>query len=383
MRKNKKPESQESCNCITPDECPYTSEEQCYYDKKSCALIKEDKDRRKHSRKPNIMALMVIISSLLIIGLEFVKLSTWATKHEQICDFINVLIGGLFSVIAASIIAWLVDIPSYLKKYEMHFANILSSNSYLKNLDGERLSRLRRDVTTHIHKTEAPHLPEGLVRMDEEICDLFYKPYYERYSHLVQCRISPEDPNVIEKEHVVEYLLVNPGAPKTEAKETIKISNLILQRDANDKGISDFELAYQIDGEDEKALPDEYKMLVEPLDKKIEFYTAKVFLGKDNPRQEGATIRFKKTLRVKYSYKINVDIKDRCFTKRLQHPAKLFIVNYSCANDSIRLHGQIIGTNLKQKNMSIQYLDDNSINMISYDWLLPDNGAIIVMLDKK
>ncbi len=375
-----------SCGYLTADDCPYKDGKMCYYDKKACALQEEKKERKKRHWKPRRMLLAAILASVIIVVLELIKLNA-AEQGGQLYDALNVLIGGCFSVIAASLIALFVDVPSSLQQYELHFANMLSSNSYLKFLDGNKLNRLRRDVTTQMHKTEVPNLPEGLVKMDEEICDLFYKPYYERYSHLVQCRIKESDPEIIEKEHVIDYKLVNPGAPKSIAEEVIKFKNLIMQRSPEDKGISSFKLSYQVDDGEELFLPeDSFELKVEKLDKKIEFYTAKVFLVcKTGERGErvGLSLRFRKNLRVKYSYKIDVSISDRCFTKRLQHPAKLFFMNYSCSDCSIRLHGQIIGTNMKQTNMSIQYLDDNSVNMVSYDWLLPDNGAMVVMLDNK
>lgn len=382
MRKKKKHfESKEECGYTTADDCPYKDEQQCCYSKKSCALQKEKQEHKNRHWKPRRMLLVAIVSCIVIVVLELLKLNC-VREGGQLYDLLNIGIGGGFSLIAASLIALFIDIPSSLQQYELHFANMLSSNTYLKVLDVDRLHNLRRDVTTQIHKTEVPHLPDALVRIDEEICGLFNKPYYERYSHLVQCKIKDGTPKVIEKEHVVEYKLINPSAPKSLAEEVIKISNLILQRGENDKGITDFGLTYQIDDGQEYKLPKEYDMVVESLDKKIEFYTAKVYLA-GSDKSEGFKVYFKKNLRVKYTYKIDIDINDRCFTKRLQHPAKLFIMNYSCDNDSIRLHGQILGTNLKQNNMSIQYLDDNSVNMVSYDWLLPDNGAVVVMLDNE
>lgn len=381
FKKKAKKESSALCRYISADDCPHLNGNQCYYNKQTCALEEENKERKKQRWKPRKVVISAILSCVVIVALEIVKLYC-VEEEKQLYDILNVLIGGCFSVIAASLIALFVDIPSSLQQYERHFANMLSSNTYLKVLDGDKLNRLRRDVTSQIHKTEVPNLPDGLVRMDEEICDLFNKPYYERYSHLVQCKIKDGNPRVIEKEHVVEYKLINPGAPKSDTEEVIKISNLIMQRSKDDKGISDFTLSYQVDDGEERKLDSDFDMAVQPLEKKIEFYTAKVFLsGKD--KSEGARVRFRNNLRVKYSYRIDVDINDRCFTKRLQHPAKLFIMNYSCADNNIRLHGQILGTKLKQSNMSIQYLDDNSVNLVSYDWLLPDNGAIVVMLDKE
>ena len=376
-----------SCGYFNSDDCPYSDSDACSYSNETCAVREEKRKRTNSFWKQRVGVIALILSCVAIVILEHLKLRPCTAQNDSLKDIYNLLIGGCFSVIAASLIALFIDVPSYLQQYERHFANMLSSNTYLKILDSERLNQLRRDVTSQIHKTEVPNLPDGLVRMDEEVCNLFNKPYYERYSHLVQCKMMEGTPKTIKKEHFVEYKLINPGFPNSEAVEMIKISNLIIQRTEEDKGITDFKLSVQADDGEEIKLPKEYDMIVEPLDNKIEFYTAKVFLAKKDDNggclEEGFRANFKASLKVKYSYTIEVAANDRCFTKRLQHPAKLFIMNYSCSDDDIRLHGQIIGTNLKQSNMSIQYLDDNSINMVSYDWLLPDNGAIVVMLDKK
>lgn len=36
---------------------------------------------------------------------------------------------------------------------------------------------------------------------------------------------------------------------------------------------------------------------------------------------------------------------------------------------------------MKQSDVSIQYISDNTISLETFDWLLPTNGAIVVMLN--
>lgn len=323
---------------------------------------------------------MIVISSLVIIVLFGIRSIGTSDSYNYWRDLCSALIGGAFSVLAAAILAVIIDIPSWLKDYDVHFARILTSNSYLKTLDESSLLQLRQDITNQIHKTTTPKMADGLLKLDSSICSLFKTPYYERYMHSVMCHKSAN--NTITKTHVVEYKLINPNCGYEDATEVFRISNLIRKRHDGDNGLTDIEISYRIDNEEEhKLTPEEYTIVSAPLDKKIEFYDERVCLTL-NP-QSGSELHFKECLRVKYSYTIDVSSEDRCFTKRLQHPAELFILNYSCEDDDIKLHGQLIGTDLKQSNFSIHYHDSNSISLVSYDWLLPDNGAFVVMLDKK
>ena len=380
-------ETQERCHYKTAEECPYKREKECKFSKENCALQREREERKRRHRNIKKLVLMVVFSSVAILVFFGIRmyLNSSCPNTSYWKELLTAFIGGAFSVLAASILAIIIDIPSWLKDYDEHFARILSSNSYLKTLDEKSLVQLRQDITSQIHKTTTQKMGTGLVRMDESICALFKKPYYERYMHSVRCKKT--DDSTITKTHVVEYKLINPNAGYEEAVESIRISNLIQKRNNDDKGISNFEFSYSIDNQEECKLSNDYGMFATPLDKKIEFYDTKVCLvykpDNDVERKAGVELRFKECVHIKYSYTIVINAADRCFTKRLQHPAELFILNYSCDDDDIQLHGQLMGTDLKQSNFSIHYHDENSMTLVSYDWLLPDNGAIVVMLDKK
>ena len=42
------------------------------------------------------------------------------------------------------------------------------------------------------------------------------------------------------------------------------------------------------------------------------------------------------------------------------------------------IFGQLFGTELKQSDFLIRYPLPNSVSLESFEWLLPDNGAIVV-----
>ena len=56
-------------------------------------------------------------------------------------------------------------------------------------------------------------------------------------------------------------------------------------------------------------------------------------------------------------------------------------LNYSYKKNGAKLFGQVFGTEMKQSDVSIQYISDNTISLETFDWLLPTNGAIVVMLN--
>ena len=120
---------------------------------------------------------------------------------------------------------------------------------------------------------------------------------------------------------------------------------------------------------------------------KTEYYNARIWLEPQNRKpsdlKPGIRVDFKDNLIVRLDYTIDVHVNDVCFTKRLQHPAKNFRLDYSCKDIEGHLFGQIFGTQLKQSEFSIKYLSENSISLEAFDWLLPDNGAIVVLNSAK
>lgn len=307
-----------------------------------------------------------------------------STSFSLICSFSGSIF--IFPVISAiglslltgSILAILIDLPSRLKDYEISFINALSSNNYLKSLDESKLTSLRNQITEQLHKTKAPHMASGLIKIDQNICELLRKPYYSRYRHIVCCK--PIDNNFMEKEHSIEYKLVNPYGPFQKGLENIKLTNHVVlnEEDDSEKPITGLKVLVYVDNEDFPQTFDDsnIEILQEDVPNSKEFYNKKFIYNIFKAE-------FNDNIRVRINYKIKVPFSDDpCFTKRLQHPAKNFRLDYSCEDNSMILHGQLFGTQLKQSDISIKYLTNgkNAISLETFDWLLPDNGAIVVML---
>lgn len=383
LKRNRKEQSQspKQCDCSSTTECPYPSPEQCNFNKDKCVLIAEKKNKRPGK---NVTQTLIIIALVALLGyiLTIIFFKESSHDNESLCSYLrSIVIGVCLSVFTGAILALFIDIPSRLRDYEKSFIAALSSNHYLKTLDEQRLTTLRNDATEQLHKTKAPNMAKGLIKFDQNILDLLRQPYYSFYRHSVYCKTSDDGKNYI-KTHTIEYRLVNPYSIYREATEYIKLRNLVLVKDGkwNDKML-DLNIQCQIDDKKEIIdFKDRIAFTNHPL--KSEFYNTEVTLydSKGDDSAHGIRVDFSDNIKVKMTYNITVNKEDPCFTKRLQHPAKNFRLDYGCDDPNINLYGQIFGTQLKQSDISINY-NNESMSLETFDWLLPTNGAIVVMLN--
>lgn len=372
------------CGCQSLEECSYNSENECKFDKTNCYLAKSRKAKKKHDYT-NIRICFYGCVGILGYLLSVIFLDTPDSTTLQKWIF-TIVSGVCISVVAGAILTRVIDLPSKLKDYERSFVEALASNSYLKSLDESRLTQLRNDITEQLHKTNAPCMARGLIDVDQRICELLRQPYYSRYRHSVICSPS-DDPNYIQKEHSIDYKLINPYSVNRESKEYISFTNLVLLNENNpiEKTIWDLRVSYIKDDEDEIVVKEEdYDLKRTRIEDKDEFYNTQIVLEsrskKDTDKKAGIRVDFKDNLQVRLRYKIKVHKDDICYTKRLRHPVKNFRLDYSYSDMTGKLYGQIFGTEMKQSDVSIRYPSKDSITLETFDWLLPDNGAIVVML---
>lgn len=391
----KRKEKLESCPAENREQCKFWVESECNYDKRDCFLKKENKNKKKQDKTRFkviiFIAFGVILFLISLILNNQVERSVQIEEQHSVVtmkDWATTLSSLSISLIAGAFLTYIIDIPSKLKEYETSFLNALSSNNYLKSLDESRLVQLRKDTTEQLHAKNAPFMAKGLIDIDQRICDLLKQPYYTRYRQSVICSDITNETDYINKEHMIDYCLRNPYGKNKEAVEYIGFSNLILKKDGEiNDFISNLKIEYKIDENDKlEFAPNSYKIEESPLNNKVEFYDTKLMLcGISNDGQtesRGIKVCFKKSLEVHMEYRIKVPKDDICFSKRMRHPVKNFRLDYSYINSQIKLFGQIFGTGLKQSDISIKYLADNIISLETFDWLLPDNGAIVVMTKK-
>lgn len=376
--KSKKSETR-TCNFTNLSECPYASVDECRFNKKNCF-------RKKKAPIFTITTLKILV--VILIGLLIALVSIYLDAKVKFTGS-HLVFGALSSIavslIAGAVLAWMIDIPSKLKEYENSIVNALVSNNYLKSLDEERLTQLRKDVTEQLHKVNVPCMARGLIDIDQKICNLLKQPYYTRYRQTVVCK-KDEENGVIVKHHTIDYKLINPYSVNSKATEYISIANLVLSNgkdNMKDKAITDVRIRCIIDDGQAQNLSSEIEFDSSSVDSRETFYDTKVELvaKKDSYKgdKKGLKIEFDKSLEVKMSYDIVVDKDDISFTKRLRHPAKNFRLDYTFETTSpIKIFGQLFGTELKQSDFLIRYPLPNSVSLESFEWLLPDNGAIVV-----
>ena len=376
--KSKKSETR-TCNFTNLSECPCASVDECKFNKKNCF-------RKKKAPIFTITTLKILV--VILIGLLIALVSIYLDAKVKFTGS-HLVFGALSSIavslIAGAVLAWMIDIPSKLKEYENSIVNALVSNNYLKSLDEERLTQLRKDVTEQLHKVNVPCMARGLIDIDQKICNLLKQPYYTRYRQTVVCK-KDEENGVIVKHHTIDYKLINPYSVNSKATEYISIANLVLSNgkdNMKDKAITDVRIRCIIDDGQAQNLSSEIEFDSSSVDSRETFYDTKVELvaKKDSYKgdKKGLKIEFDKSLEVKMSYDIVVDKDDISFTKRLRHPAKNFRLDYTFETTSpIKIFGQLFGTELKQSDFLIRYPLPNSVSLESFEWLLPDNGAIVV-----
>lgn len=376
--KSKKSETR-TCNFTNLSECPYASVDECKFNKKNCF-------RKKKAPIFTITTLKILV--VILVGLLITLVSIYLDANVKFTGS-HLVFGALSSIavslIAGAVLAWMIDIPSKLKEYENSIVNVLVSNNYLKSLDEERLTQLRKDVTEQLHKVNVPCMARGLIDIDQKICNLLKQPYYTRYRQTVVCK-KDEVNGVIVKHHTIDYKLINPYSVNSKATEYISIANLVLSNgkdNMTDKAITDVRIRCIIDDGQAQDLSSEIEFDSSSVDSRETFYDTKVELVAKNDKykgdKKGLKIEFDKSLEVKMSYDIVVDKDDISFTKRLRHPAKNFRLDYTFETTSpIKIFGQLFGTELKQSDFLIRYPLPNSVSLESFEWLLPDNGAIVV-----
>ena len=335
------------------------------------------------------LAIWGFAALVLYILVKLYESSIEAFPHgKSICVILSTI---LITVVAGVILTFVIDLPTRLKDYEKSFIHALSSNAYLKTLDERKLTKLRNDVTEQLHKVNAPSMAKGLIEMDQKVCELLRLPYYTRYRQVVVCEEPNENDDIV-KTHEIEYKLVNPYGVNKEGKEILQMTNLVKlnnQQDPAEKNnvLELLEFTCVIDDAKTRDIKKECEICYKPLEKKDEYYNTKVTLvakKSQNVPEEmsslGVPVSFKDNIQVRIRYTIKVHKEDRCFSKRLQHPVHNFRLDYSSKSDNVKLYGQIFGTEMKQSDMSIISAKDNSISLECFDWLLPQNGAIVVML---
>ena len=94
-------------------------------------------------------------------------------------------------------------------------------------------------------------------------------------------------------------------------------------------------------------------------------------------------VKFNKCVKVTFVSTKLIPVVDRHYTKRLKYAAGSYSLIYTCEDDNVKLVGQLFGTLVDHSNMSIRVSPNEKVLTIeTSDWLLPRNGAVVVMCNK-
>lgn len=387
----KKKDKEKVCNYKGKEsECPEQTVKKCKVSESECPKRKEYNER-KQSDKSIPRTWILILAALLAIAISII-ITIICDKDSCFANTVaNIFQGGAVSCIAGVIITWVIDIRARMNEYETSFLNALSSNRYVRQLSKSQLLQLRQDVTKAIHHKNSPNMAEGLIHLDNDICQLLEKVYCNKFRQTITCTNVKQMPGMVKKKNVIEYELVNPC--EDEVEELITYRNLFKKANDNDpieKYFSDFQLTLfkkeNEDGAYTEITDDSVKDYKLKEGKKPnpdkEFYNASVYMAREGRTEEGIKVRFKYKLRVSISLMVILPEDDICFTRRLQHPARDFRIDYFYDADDVKLYGQLFGTNIEQSEVTVTNISDNKISLETSEWMLPKDGAIVVVTKK-
>ena len=376
----------------------------------------------------------------MVISIITPNLDLSIFSHQAWNVAFNILFTVSTSLFTGAVLAKLINIPQYMADYTTLISTALTSSKYLKALSKDQLKKLRGRITHRLHIRNVPNMPIGLIDLDEKICEHLEKPYYGKYNETIHCletgtysdlrlnklikeEVGETKVQYIKKQVVQEYTLNNPYDEKTPVKADIGLNNhLNLGDDCSIEGIFQID-SFKISIDDSQT--QDIKSLLQiwhhkhtkasNLDPAFETYDTGIYLSSvddviiSNEYLEGKAksghdfsakapapqripdgqseyklfVKFNKCVKVTFVSTKLIPIVDRHYTKRLKYAARSYSLIYTCDDDNVKLVGQLFGTLVDHSNMSIRVSPNEKVLTIeTSDWLLPRNGAVVVMCNK-
>lgn len=419
----------DGCPYYAKEQCPYGSIEQCPYDTRKCYSFGE---KKKGGTKVWGTVILLLFSLLVIVFSELVnaKPASDCIEWKRLMNFaivLKILQPFANSIVAAILISCLLDIPGRMKEYQNYFIGLLSSIDYLKKMDENDLTKMRERITWLLHKKNYPYMPDGLVKIDEKVCEMLKKPYYKEYSQSMTVSKHDSDCENFVKLVNIEFIACNPHGKNSkksmdiqlvnsvkfnetstekapnevmlkEAKELFKLKKYTVSIDSADRAYDLMpHINIGVSKEKEDGLLYNGKIMFVPKGQQLSNKKAPLDVMELNGNPKGSVemeyqivdesnktgfyVTFEDKIKVNMQYEIKVPVDDICYTKRLRYPVKYFHLDY-ILNEQIknfRLTGQLLGTLIDQNDIYIEISDDKKhVCMRTHNWLLPKNGAFIV-----
>ena len=391
--------------------------------------------KEETKRSDNKRLLWVVtgsVSLLLLIAVIINKVFCCIPLWLDI--LLSLLIALSASGVAGLLVAILVDTPQLVRNFKGMLTTALASNDYLEELPGEKLEVLRKKIVGLLHK-DSSRVPPSFLQLDDELCRLIDSPYYEyltesivvgckkKYADILKEDSVENDENkpipgdFFKKDVLVEFQIKNPGPENSYIDAVIGLSKYMdLPMDCKLEQSYRFK-SFEVTIDDGETYDIHDALLIERCqvspgrvgsdpntmtydtivrmslngdpDNKITEDTVKSIIDKggkikyetsSSDTKKDLVAHFKNNVRVRISYSQICPTADSHYTRRVKYSTKNYMLSYTCQNDYV-LHGQILGTLIKQSDMSIIKNNDNNLTLICRNWLLPKNGAFIVMDD--
>ena len=392
--------------------------------------LEEEKQEEEKPDKEKIQLGIIacIVFLLLLLSVTVKNVCTCLPTWLLIVLDIIVALGA--SGIAGLLVAMLVDTPQLVTGFKKTLTQALASNDYLENLPNEKLEALRRKIVGLIHK-DSMNVPPSFLQLDDDLCGFIDAPYYEYFEESIvvgkkklygeilkedgveESKIPTVTGDFFKKDVQIDYQIKNPsqnpifafiGLSKSldlplncnlensyvfksfevtiDDGETYDIRNALMidrcrvlpGRVGSDPNTMTYDTVVRMSIRNGIELNSEAIRHLD-VEEGIHYDCYEFDTKKD------VKVSFCDNVRVRIRYSQIFPIADSHYTRRLKYSAKGYMLSYTCQDDYV-LHGQILGTLIKQSDMSIIKNNDNSITLICRNWLLPKNGAFIVMDDK-
>lgn len=386
------------------------------------------KNERPDKEKRQLGIIAGVVFSILLLAVIVKNVCVCLPIWLHIVLDVVVALGA--SGIAGLLVAILVDTPQLVSSFQKTLTQALASNDYLEDLPNEKLEALRRKTVRLIHK-DSSRVPPSFLQLDDDLCGLIDAPYYEyleesivvgkkkRYEEILkedgvgEIDIPADVGDFFKKDVQIEFQIKNPGQNSISAfiglsksldlpancklenayvfksfevtidgGETYDIRNALLiercmvspGRVGSDPNTMTYDTVVRMSIKDGVDLTwESIRHLY--LGGEIKYESSEFDTKKD------VKVIFNDNVRVRIRYSQLFPIADSHYTRRLKYSAKSYMLSYTCQDDYV-LHGQILGTLIRQSDMSIIKNNDNNLTLICRNWLLPKNGAFIVMDDK-
>ena len=383
-----------------------------------------------NKRRSFILCICILLIIILVFVVVLPAVSCRVSVGWKVV--LDVLLALIPSIIAGLIVAMYIDTPGIIHSFREMLINTLASEDYLDEQDSKKLEKIRQKVVALLHK-DSSRVPLSFLELDNELCRLIDSPYYEyfnesivvskknEYDALIDERFRNDETakvsgSFFKKDVQIEFRIKNPKKLKPE--ETVMASIGItkfmdLPKECKMEACYVFKsFEVTIDNEETYDITpvlwiqrcksstgrvsdpntmtyDTVARLCMQNNKPLDSTAIKTFNNINNKTKYDSSnydtnseleVSFKDCVQVRICYSQIYPAADSHYTRRLKYAACSYMLSYTCLDNYV-LHGQVLGTLIKQSDMSIMKNNVNNITLLCRNWLLPKNGAFVVMDD--